>query len=491
MTLEEAIEAKCLTDTLYFTRYFFKQRFKKKYILGKHHYIISELLDRVYKGELTRLCIRVAPRYGKTELAVKNFIAKGLAINPKSKYIHLSYSDDLALDNSSEIKDFVQEDTYQQIFPYVQLKKDAKAKKRWSTTDGGGVYATSTAGQVTGFGAGIADDEEELGEIIGELNSTVDVLDFGGAIVIDDPIKPEDALSDTKRNKINNRFYSTIYNRVNSRRTPIIIIAQATHEEDLIGYVMKQEPGVWELISIPCLEVNADGEEEALYPEKHTVPELHRLREADAFVFNTQYQQDPKPLEGLLLPEESLQFACMDNIPEEHVVYKFAIVDPADKGGDKYSVPYLYVLQYEDVFKVYVKSVIHNKDGIGANTSRVIEKARYLAIEHLFVEKNGVGLSALFELTREASDTETSIKAFTSTTEKIVRIISNYEFIQKYFVFDSEYKSNAEYKLFIHDLTSFLKEGDNKHRMDAIDVLSSAAYALKIRYKQFLYDNLM
>lgn len=490
MTLEEAIEVKCLTDTMYFTRYFFKQRFKKKYIVGKHHHIISDLLDRVYKGELTRLCIRVAPRYGKTELAVKNFIAKGLALNPKSKYIHLSYSDDLALDNSSEIKDFVQEDSYQEIFPYVQLKKDAKAKKRWSTTDGGGVYATSTAGQVTGFGAGLTEEEEDgLDNFIGELNEAVSILGFGGAIVIDDPIKPEDALSDTKRNKINNRFYSTIYNRVNSRKTPIVIIAQATHEEDLIGYVMKQEPGVWELVSIPCLTTNEAGEEESLYPEKHTVEELHRLRDADAFVFNTQYQQDPKPLEGLLLPKEKLQFVPMKHIPEEYIVYKFSIVDPADKGGDKYSVPYLHVVQYEDVFKVYVRSVVHNKLGIEANTSRVINKCKEYAIEHLFVEKNGVGLSALFELSRESKDTSTAVKDFTSSTEKIVRIISNYEFIQKYFVFDSEYEADSEYKEFINDLTSFLKEGDNKHKMDAIDILSSAAYALKIKYKQFLHGS--
>lgn len=79
------------------------------------------------------------PRYGKTELAVKNFIAKGLAINPASKFIHLSYASSLALDNSEEIREIVTSDEYTRIFPEVQLSKSSKAKNKWYTTEGGGV----------------------------------------------------------------------------------------------------------------------------------------------------------------------------------------------------------------------------------------------------------------------------------------------------------------------------------------------------------------
>lgn len=490
MTERELVQTKCLTDTLFFTRYFFKQRFKRKYIVGRHHQIISETLDRVYKGELTRVCIRVAPRYGKTELAVKNGIAKGLALNPESKYIHLSYSSELALDNSSEIKDFIQEDSYREIFPYVELKKDTKAKKKWYTTYGGGVYATSTAGQVTGFGAGIVEDEEleedeELTEFIKEVDNQCSILDFGGAIVIDDPIKPEDALSDTKRNKINNRFYSTIYNRVNSRKTPIIIIGQATHQEDLIGYVISKEPGVWTLINIPCL-FEEEGIETALYPPKHTVEELHRLRNADPFVFETQYQQNPTPLEGLLLPLSGLQFADMSAIPHENVDYRFAVGDPADKGGDKYSMPFMDVVLDDGNFAVYVRSVIHNKDGIEVNTDRVLDKIKDHYTEKLLIESNGVGLAAIINLKKSITG-HTQISSFASTEEKGVRILSNYEFVKKYFVFDINYANDPDYNLFIKDTTTYLKEGENKHKKDAIDVLCSAAKALKYKYRAFLY----
>ena len=77
--------------------------------------------------------------------------------------------------------------------------------------------------------------------------------------------------------------------------------------------------------------------------------------------------------------------------------------------------------------------------------------------------------------------------SFAATINKEVRIFSHYEFVQKYFVFDINYEQNAEYKSFINDLTSYSKEGDNKHKKDAIDVLCSAASILKIKYKRVLF----
>ena len=85
-----------LSSTLNFTRYFFKQRYKRKFVIGDHHRMIAEKLDQVLAGKITKLIINVAPRYSKTEMAVKNFIAMGMGLNPRARFIHLSYSDDLA-----------------------------------------------------------------------------------------------------------------------------------------------------------------------------------------------------------------------------------------------------------------------------------------------------------------------------------------------------------------------------------------------------------
>lgn len=105
-------KVKCLKSLLFYTRFFFKTQYKRKFVVGEHHEIICDALERVLRGELKRLIINVAPRYGKTELAVKSFISHGLALNPSAKFIHLSYADNLALDNSESIKDLIQSDDY-------------------------------------------------------------------------------------------------------------------------------------------------------------------------------------------------------------------------------------------------------------------------------------------------------------------------------------------------------------------------------------------
>lgn len=293
MTENDLIRAKILTDTLFATRYLFRKRFTRKFIVGNHHKLIAEHLDRVFNGEIKRLMILMPPRYAKTEMAVKTTIAKGLAINPASKFIHTSYSKDLALDNASEVKEIIQSDYFQELFPHIKIAKGEAVKHKWYTEQGGGVYTTSTAGQITGFGAGEVEQDTELNETIDELESH---SEFAGAIIIDDPIKPEDASSATMREKVNMRFETTIRSRTNSRNTPIILIMQRLHKNDLAGYLMSIEPDDWTVLSLPALSVNEAGEEVALWEFKHTVLELKKIQSANRFVFETQYQQNPKEI---------------------------------------------------------------------------------------------------------------------------------------------------------------------------------------------------
>lgn len=299
----------CLSSTLYFTEHLFKEVKGETFIVNPHHKIICDALDKVFSGEITRLIFNIAPRYTKTELAVKTFIQKGLAHNSKSKFIHLSYSDTLALDNSDNIREVCKSWQYRSLFPNVHISKNSDSKKKWYTTDGGGVYATAAAGQVTGFGAGAVDganqaaiDQEQLNQAIDQLEGDYQSQEqnadqwknpypfFAGAIVIDDPIKPEDALSDVKRKRINERFDSTIRNRVNSKKTPIIVCHQRVHENDLTGHLLDIEPEVWTVVSLPCLQ--DDGT--PLWELKHTLAELLHLKKINLYVFLSQYQQKPQ-----------------------------------------------------------------------------------------------------------------------------------------------------------------------------------------------------
>ena len=313
---DEVLRRWLLSDSLNFSRFFFQHLNNgKRFVVGKHHRLICDKLNLVLQGKIKRLLINIAPRYGKTEIAVKNFIAMGLALNPAAKFIHLSYSGNLALDNSVAVKNIVTSPEYQRLFN-IRIGRSADTKSRWDTYSGGGVYATSSLGQVTGFGAGAVESADEENPL------------FGGAIVIDDPIKPDNALNDN-REQVNQHFETTIRNRVNSRNTPIIIIMQRLHERDLCGYLMGLEPDEWEVLSIPCLELDGDGNERALWEFKHTVEELRKIEAANQFVFDTQYMQNPKPLEGLMYNT----LRTYEALPLEPGLRK-NYTDTADTGSD-------------------------------------------------------------------------------------------------------------------------------------------------------------
>ena len=206
------------------------------YIVGDHHKMIFAALDKVVRGETCKLIINIGPRYGKTEICSKMFIAYGLALNPQAKFLHLSYSGELTQENSMAVRDILTSEYFSNIFD-AKIKYGDNKKSKWGTEQGGGVYATSTLGQITGFGAGRVEKEENAYNLddIDEFSVKFNPDNFSGAIVIDDPIRPEDALSDNIREQVNRRFETTIRNRVNSRKTPIIIIMQRLHEHDLCG----------------------------------------------------------------------------------------------------------------------------------------------------------------------------------------------------------------------------------------------------------------
>ncbi len=259
-----------LKSPLLFTKYIFKNYYNKEYHIGEHHRIIAEALKKVLLLETTRLIINIAPRYGKTELVVKMFMAMGLALNPKSLFIHVTHSEKLALDNSEAVRNIIKSDAYSRLFN-LKTKKDSDSKSKWYNEEGGGVYATSSGGQIFGFGAGSLDSEDG----------------FSGAFIFDDPIKPEDVFSLVIREGINQRFDTTFRSRLNSEKTPIIIIMPRFHKRDLTGYLLEEEPGVWTVLSLSALK--PDGT--ALWDFKLPVKELLHLQKVNNYVFQTQYQQ--------------------------------------------------------------------------------------------------------------------------------------------------------------------------------------------------------
>lgn len=258
MIAEAIIQARkleCEIDGLYFNRYFMKQRFGSKMVVGQHHPVVQAALDRTMLHPsdpefISRLIISLPPGYTKTEQACISYMARGLGLNKRARFLHLSYSHNLALKNSSDTRAITRSPEYQSMWP-IKTRDDSDSKSMWWTTEGGGVYATSSGGQVTGFRAGHMNHDD---------------VGFCGALLIDDPVKPDDAYSQVEREKVNNRFNETIASRLAVESIPIIVIMQRIHPNDLAGYLLKGGSGEkWHHLNLPVI---LDGDKE--YPDKYT-----------------------------------------------------------------------------------------------------------------------------------------------------------------------------------------------------------------------------
>lgn len=316
-----------------FARWYFPEREGMEFIEGPHHRVIGETLDRVLTGEITRLIINIPPGYTKTEAAVVNFIAKGFHINPKARFIHATFSDDLARENSDKVLQLVALEGYQAIKP-VTVRVDSKAKDRWKTTEGGGMLAKAAGGPITGFRAGYMD-------------RTV----FTGALVIDDPLKPDDAFSPTKRKTVNQRATNTFRSRLAHDDVPIIAIMQRLHSDDFAGHLLTGGTGEkWHHLNLPVLIDNSEPypvewthgvpikhnlPDGPLWAEKHSEDEIEVLK-ADAYTFASQYMQRPVSIEGALFDMSGFKWWTELPTIQWYSIY----ADTAQKTGERndYSV---------------------------------------------------------------------------------------------------------------------------------------------------------
>lgn len=310
------IRDRCENDFEFFIRYFFKSQKGSKFLLSEHHHIICDELMDVYYGRTTHLIINVPPRYSKTEIAVKMFSAWCMVKNPKSEFIHLSYSDGLAMDNSDTVKQIIKSHEFAQLWPHITVKINKDSKKAWGTAQGGSFYATSAGGQVTGYGAGKVDDFENGNG-------------FGGAIIIDDPLKPDDAYSDPKRNSVNRRWDETIKSRFNSTKTPCIVIMQRIHENDFCGMLLKDDEYSFKHLVLPAIVDEGTKNERALWPGKHSLADLQSMKRKNSYMFASQMQQMPSPLGGGIIKGE--WFGRYSVLPK--LKTRSIFVDTAQKKG--------------------------------------------------------------------------------------------------------------------------------------------------------------
>jgi predicted phage terminase large subunit-like protein len=247
---------------------------------------ISERLEAVTAGEVNRLIINIPPRYMKSLSVSVFWPCWSWTRKPTSRWVFSSYADKLSIKHSIDRRTIIESDWYRIRWgDQIQLSSDQNVKSEFQNTQRGLMLATSVGGSVTGKG--------------------------GDIIVFDDPLNPEEAHSDAKRETANRYFDQTLSTRLNDKRLgAIVVVMQRVHEEDLTGHLLAK--GGWETLVLPAeyepghpfvwpSDPRSD-QGDLLWPEREGPPEIEVAKiDLGSYGYAGQYQQRPAPAEGGLI----------------------------------------------------------------------------------------------------------------------------------------------------------------------------------------------
>lgn len=275
----------------YFSQVFVPQN-RIELPLKEEHRQVCDALQDAFLGELPEgiefVVINMPPRVGKTK-TLEAFVSWGFAYFPDSQWIYTSYSGDIAEKSLAYIARTLRESWFIDLFG--DLVHGSKSD-HLSTIDGGNAYAEGTGGSLTGKGAGLK-------------------RPAGGALIIDDASKPNEALSPVESKAKQQWVETTCKNRRNSDRwCPIIIVGQRLGPDDVPGYFLANYRKKCLHIKIPALVDSATGKasnaDDAVSRFAETVSTQtlldYRKTRVGRFVLASQYQQEPTALGGNLIP---------------------------------------------------------------------------------------------------------------------------------------------------------------------------------------------
>jgi len=324
-----------------------------------HIDIICDELMSMYEGTHNRSIINIPPRYLKSIICSVAWPAYLLGKDPTTNIICVSYSAELAEKFAHDCRNIMLSDWYRELFPLTRLHKSRQGINDFETARGGGRQSTSIGGVLTGRG--------------------------GDWIIIDDPLKPMDAMSDTQREKVNEWYRSTLYSRLNDKTSgKILLIMQRLHQDDLTGYLLENDKK-FHHVKLPMIATEEErwffknritGEEkiivrnrgDLLHPYRDNMEVVKDLQDSlGEYGFAGQCQQDPCPLEGGIIKESWLQYYDMNNLKKIDINKIFRIYiswDTASKTGESnsYSACCVVVITREsNKYKFYLVHVLRGK----------------------------------------------------------------------------------------------------------------------------------
>lgn len=252
---------------------------------------IAEHLEAVFNGEIRKLAINEPPRCLKSEEVAQLYPAWVLGKKPNHQIIGASYAGKLAKRNVVNTRKIMRGEWYRETFTDAEL--ETEAAEHFTTTRNGQYMGAGLTGTITGFGA--------------------------DTLIIDDPLNPYEAASDTVRNSTLEWIRSTLFSRYNDERTAsTVMIMQRVHDDDPTGNLLRD--GGWHHLSLPAEFVKKTFIEirgrswtkepgDLLFADRlsrETLKEKEQL--LGTYNYAGQYNQSPVPLGGGEFKDGWVQF---------------------------------------------------------------------------------------------------------------------------------------------------------------------------------------
>ncbi|MBS0232298.1 MAG: phage terminase large subunit [Proteobacteria bacterium] len=354
-----------------------------------HIEVIADRLMRAYRREIKRLIIALPPRNLKSISASIAFPAWALGKNPTLRFICASYSQELAGKLARDCRTVMYAPWYRRAFPSSVLNPGKMAEGEFETRAGGYRLATSVGGTLTGRG--------------------------GNFVVIDDPIKPQDAQSEPRRQSVKQWYDSTLYSRLDNKKEDVIVlIMQRVHVDDLVAHVMEKEE--WEYLRLPAIAEEDEKYElsdgsivgrragETLHPEREPSGVLERLRASmTSFQFSAQYQQSPVPVEGNLLKWRWFRSyeAAPSRRPNDMIVQSWDLATTIGDASD-WSVCTTWLVQQK---QYYLLDIFRERMQFPDLRRKIVSQARAFGAKVVLLEEAGIGIGLLQQLRSEGRGT--------------------------------------------------------------------------------------
>jgi predicted phage terminase large subunit-like protein len=357
-----------------------------KFLLAPFIELMTSRLEDCRSGKTRRLIVNLPPRGLKSHCISICFAAWLLGHDPTLQIIAASYGQDLAEKLARDTRTIMDSSWYHALFSTRLSTR--RAVNDFSTTAGGGRLATSVGGVLTGRGA-----------------------DF---IIIDDPLKPDQALSETGRKSVNEWYDNTLLSRLNNKRTGcIIIVMQRLHQDDLVGHVLETDD--WEVLSFPAIAEEPENVSfqtlfgarrfvrrpgEVLHPERESIQDIEAMRRRiGLYNFSSQYQQRPIPVSGNLVKREWLRFYDPSEFPTSgmRIVQSWDTASKTSELND-YSVCTTWAVKGRHVYLVHVLRRRLNYPDLKRS---LIRNAHEYNPDQILIEDKSSGTQLIQELTRE------------------------------------------------------------------------------------------